>query len=388
MRPTLVSLHRWVGLTIGLLWSIQGLTGGLFVFSREVDRLVGPRPTAGAMVSLDKLIAAGDAVTGGRPVTRMAVTDAHRDVVALYYVDGAETKRATLIDGATARPLGARELEPATPFTGSASRWLYMVHETLNAGERGKALVGFSGLFLLSAAVTGLVLGWPRPGKARAAFDYRRWRGPIQKLFGWHRALGLLTATVFCVVASTGVFLAFPGPLREAFSRISSFQTSFNPMHAKAAPGAAVMPDMGPEHAGMDMAPVFITPQRALDIAMTRFPHAVWVRVFMPTKGIPVYSVRLRQPGELRAWIGTTLVSMNAYSGQVVDVYDGRRAPFINRLLDALFSIHNGEIAGLLGRVAVMLLGLSLPVLYVTGVLSWWKKQRLKAARRATSVSA
>jgi uncharacterized iron-regulated membrane protein len=37
---------------------------------------------------------------------------------------------------------------------------------------------------------------------------------------------------------------------------------------------------------------------------------------------------------------------------------------------------HNGEAFGLPGRLAILLSGLSLPLLYVTGLRIWWRKRR------------
>jgi uncharacterized iron-regulated membrane protein len=109
---------------------------------------------------------------------------------------------------------------------------------------------------------------------------------------------------------------------------------------------------------------------------MARFPKAVWLRVFTPAPDAPVYSVRLRQPHERHGWIGTSSVAVDAMSGQVVDVYDSLHAPLANQVLDTAFALHNENIGGLAGRLCAMLVGLSLPALYVTGVWSWLAKRR------------
>ena len=100
----------------------------------------------------------------------------------------------------------------------------------------------------------------------------------------------------------------------------------------------------------------------------------------------PVYAVRLRQADEVRVWSGVTTVSLDPASGRILDVYDPLAAPLSNRLADAAFSVHSAEIGGIAGRVGLMLVGLTLPALYVTGILAWWKKRRRSARARGAGL--
>jgi uncharacterized iron-regulated membrane protein len=308
------------------------------------------------------------------------MVDSRRDMIAAYYKDAHDAPRAILVDAASAKAIGTRELEPATPFTGSASRWIYRTHMALDSGRTGETLLGFSGLFLFMSLAMGLWLGWPRAGRWAAAFTPSRWRGRRMQLFGWHRAAGLAAALGLAIVSLSGVYLAFPAQVRAMTARIAPFQASFSPMAMGGPQPMDALKDamkaMPAHHHPMAMGGP-IGPQQAVDIALQRFPKGRWVRVFTPTASAPVYSVRLRQPGEIRGWIGATSVTMDPDTGYVLDVYDAVHAPFANRLLDALFSIHNGELGGLPGRILVMLCGLSLPALYVTGVWAWLHRRRL-----------
>ncbi len=372
MRKALVTAHLWLGLTIGLLWALQGLTGALFVFSREADRLFLPTPSAGPMVSLDELVAAARAAAPDARITRLSVADKHQDTVNVLYDDRDGVKRAVVVDGASGKVVGMREMAPWTPFTGSASRWLYTTHLTLLGGDRGQTLVGISGLFLVSASILGLWIAWPRPGSWRAAFQWRRWSKLDHRLFGWHRAIGLLAGFLFIAMGLTGAFLALPEePVRQFAGRFMPYDPIFSQ--------AVMHHNHGPFRAP-DPATV-ISPQRALETALQRFPQAHWVRVFMPSVDMPIYIVRLYQPGEVRAWLGATEVLVNARDGQISGVYDALHAPVSNRIFDGSFDFHSGVLAGLPGRILIMLLGLSLPAMYVTGVWAWLRKRRRKAER-------
>ena len=37
MRRALVQVHLWLGLVVGLLWAVQGMTGASLAFSVSID---------------------------------------------------------------------------------------------------------------------------------------------------------------------------------------------------------------------------------------------------------------------------------------------------------------------------------------------------------------
>lgn len=373
MRKALVTAHLWLGLIIGFFWAVQGFTGALFVFSREMDRFFLPTPTSGSMVNLDALVAAARSVAPDAKITRLSVADRYQDTVNVLYDDTDGVKRAVVVDGASGTVVGAREMAPLTPFTGSASRWLYTTHLTLMGGDRGQTLVGISGLFLVTAALTGLWIAWPRRGSWKATFQWRRWRKLDHQLYGWHRALGLSAGVLFIAMGLTGAFLALPEePVRQFAARFVPYEPIFSQaiMHHNHGPFRTPDPT------------TVISPQRALETALEKFPKAHWVRVFMPSVDMPIYIVRLYQPGEIRAWLGATEVMVDARDGRVTGVFDALHAPVANKIFDGSFDFHSGALAAWPGRILIMLLGFSLPAMYVTGVWAWLRKRRRKATAR------
>ena len=124
---------------------------------------------------IDRLLARAEAAAG-TSITRIGIADARGDLLSAAYTDATGHGRAILLDAASGAVVSTREDEPASPLSGSASRWIYTLHEALLMGDRGETLVGVSGLLLLTATITGLWLGWPRRKKWRAVFAARRWR--------------------------------------------------------------------------------------------------------------------------------------------------------------------------------------------------------------------
>jgi uncharacterized iron-regulated membrane protein len=364
VRRLAVKLHLWLGLTVGLLWALQGLSGASLVFHREFDRWAHPERagSVGPMASLDALVAAATEAGGAAP-KRISVVDTRPDLVMADY-DGLDgTPRQLFLDAATARVVGERLYSPAAPGSGATSRFLYNLHERLTAGDTGEIIIGSSGLILFSSLALGLWIGWPRVWRGVAKI--RSWRSRAQKLYGWHRLVGLSAGFALLLVVPGGIYMIFSEPIRNAAAAVMPHKLPYKP---------APLPEGAPT--------LWIAPQAAFEAAAARFPEASFVRLAIPSAKAPVYAVRLLQPDEVRAWSGTTTVTVDAHSGAVLDVYDPLTAPLSNRIGDAAFSIHNGEIAGTIGRLLVMLAGLSLPTFYVTGVWLWLAKRRRSAAAR------
>lgn len=363
MRKILARIHIWLGISVGLFWAVQGLTGAMLVFHREADRLSGPVATAGPMVSLD-LIAARSAAKASGPIERIAIIDRAGDLLTAEYHDPDGEAHALIVDAATAEIVGQRELEPVSPASGSFSQWLYQLHQSLLRGEEQDAIIGISGSILLVAVVAGLKVAWPRRGAWRATFSWSRWRSVDQRLYGWHRAIGLIAGLILLVTVPCGIYLVFAAEIRPAL--------------------AAVVPHSLPYKApSLDATPLdSISPQSALVVAQVGFPEAAFVSLAMPTEMSPTYGIRMRQDEEPRLWAGVTNVIVDAASGRALDVYDPLDAPLSNRIADLLFAIHNGEVGGIGGRIVIMLVGLSLAMLYVIGLWGWWRRKQRRRNNR------
>lgn len=344
LRRFLVQAHLWLGLTIGLVWALQGLTGALLVFHRELDTMTAGA-ASGPIAPLSTILANAEA-HAGRPIDMVSLGNPAGTVLV------ASTRGHTVrVEAATGRVIDAWQGE-------GAWRLIYELHEELLLHDGGKTLIGTSGLLLVTAALTGLWLGWPRGRSWTLAFRPSHWRTARQRLYGWHRMAGLLVALALVIVPLAGAAMAFGSSLRPWLARHAGYQL---PYRAEGPlPATIVSPDM------------------ARAAAQARFPGARFVRLMRPSEKTPAYVIRLLQPGEVRSWSGTTSVTVDPATGRVLAAYDPLGAPFANRLYDAAFSIHNGELGGLFGRVLILLAGLALPTLYVTGLLAWARKRRAR----------
>lgn len=361
LRRILSAAHLVLGLTLGLVWALQGLTGAMLVFHREFDRVVTGAWQANGSVSaaevpLDRTLAMAREKLSGPPES-IGVIDGDSSLLTVNYVDPTGNRRGLIIDAANGKILQERNWRPQSPADGNFTRWIYDLHHHLLLGEVGGMLLGLSGLILVLSACWGTYLAWPRRKQWKQAFAVSRWRTRRQRIWGWHRATGLIAGIALIIVALSGASMDFGKQLRAFSSAYLPYRKPFGPTLVQ-------------------VAEVPIAPQRALEIAREQLPKAAFVALSLPTEKSPVYRVRLRQPGEWRSWSGTSVVTIDPANGEMLDVYDAAAAPWTNRILESAFAIHSGEAAGLGGRLLVMLAGIALPLLYATGLWTWIRRRR------------
>ena len=341
-------LHRYVSLTLAVLWLLQAVTGCLIVFRWDLD---------------DAGVAGGrspfDAVAMGQALDEMS-TRPGIDVSSVWASNPAANRfdisysnhghdRSMHVDG-SGRDL--RDRADADLWHGGIWDRLSDLHMDLMQGDMGRVFIGLSGLCLLTNLGLGLKLAWPRAGMWLKALRPPKGRAPQAQLYGWHRMLGLVMVVPAIVVVTAGCLLAFDDPIAAVFK------------------ADVPTPQVAPPVAGPP-----ITPSRALAAAMTAMPGARLSGFSFPGSN-PYYRVRVRAPGEIPRLWGMTTIYVGVTDGRVLSLYDARRLHSAPRvLLDTIYPLHTGQIGGLLGRLIVMLAGLSLIAMLGLGVGLWWVRR-------------
>jgi uncharacterized iron-regulated membrane protein len=242
--------------------------------------------------------------------------------------------------------------------SGSRNVFAFVIelHQSLLAGKRGRWIVGLSGLLLISSLALGLRSAWPKEGRWRAALWPKKGRSPHGRLLGWHRSLGLVFALPALVLFAAGTALAY--------------KDSLSPIIGARPPTMAANPSTQFRSTGFENAV-----EAAFAAAHTRRLSAVE----MPADEDATYRIRVLAPGEHRRAFGTTTIFIDARSGAVRGVFPPFSQPIGQRLINALYAIHTGEIGGPAGRLLVLAVGAWLMTMLVLGLRMWLLKTRNSA---------
>lgn len=358
-RKALFNLHLYVGLLLGVLLALAGLSGSVLVFRAEIDQLLDGEllrvPVRGRPLPLQAVVAAVQAKYPDQAIRNVFPPQSEGQTCRVQL---AGAGLSAYVDPYSGTVLGARA--PRETLTG----FLHALHADLLGGETGRTAVGIIGLLLLTLGATGLILWWP--GRERLLRGLRvQWRSNWKRVnFDLHRVLGVLALPLIVLSSGTGVALVFSGFFTRAVT-----------------PPRPVIPNVIVPAGGTPMPLDALV--KAADAAL---PGTQTTRIAIPATPQSPLVVRKRLPSESHP-NGMSFVHVDPYSGAMLAVEDVRRATAAARVLNWRFPLHVGSIGGLATRVAAVIGGLALPALTVTGYLMWWNRTRSKRrARRGQSV--
>lgn len=346
-------VHRWLGLTAGLLLAVIGLSGAALVFREEIDRTLNPHLLRVAPMSTrapvsEPLQAAVDVVARAYPgeqPTRIRMPRAPNGTLEVWL--GVEPSRYAYVDPKQGTLLGARR--PTEFLTGV----LFLLHTKMLVGEAGHLAVGVCGLVLVLLGSSGLVVWWPGRSRLRAATTVA-WRGSRKRvIYDLHRSVGFYASAFLVLAGVTGASLVFHGAFQGAI------------YWAARTPPAPTAP-----RATSPQASPAVTLDSLVAVAQRAQPHGTISYLYLPLRPQDTFRVRQRLAPELHP-NGKSFVHLDPRSGAVLAVEDGVAAPSGARVYSALYPLHIGALGGVSTRMLAVAVGLSPALLFATGVAIW-----------------
>lgn len=370
MRRRFFQLHKYAGLTLGILLSVMGLSGSLLVFYTTLDERLTPALQFEAgnqkapleAVASNAIQAVGLEIDPARIYLSTHPNQPH--MVRFRNPDSDAGPIQVHVNPYTAEVLAVRVWGQYT------MTFIYYLHHSLLAGEYGHYLVGALGVVMLFFIISGVVIWWPRKQRWRRAFTIKRDGGSFRFLFDLHKTTGIYLALLLLVSASTGFSLVFHEPVDKLVETF--FQTIEYPS-PKSSINSQPVPNTKP------------TADQILAQAQQVFPDASPRRLYYPRTELDAFSVSFNQPGEAWSHYGATMVWLDQYSGETLATWNPLTNPAGNTILSWMFPLHNGDALGLAGRWLMVLLGLAPALLFATGVTLWLRKRRPAKAGRGNT---
>lgn len=363
-RRLWLTMHLYLGLSLGLVFVMAGITGSLLVFYVELDEQLNPALQISAETANQPLQSYANIVH--------ALQHAHPQRQGAWRLEMPRHNQAMLTaryykPTETAHLHFAPILVSVNPYTATviSSRfwgetvmtWLYDLHYTLLLDMTGKTIMAIIGGLLLVSLMTGLYLWWPSPGKWRTALTIKRGSSPQRLVYDLHKINGVYALGFLLLLLLTGILLELPDFFNPLISRIS-------PLHQNPTPQSI-------NHVGQQP----INADQAVAIAQQRYPNATLRWLETPADPQGSYRIWLYQHGEPSERFPKTIVWVDQYSGQILTT----RAPINQSAGDTfitwLHPLHSGEIAGLTGRWLIFFSGWIPLILYITGFWRWQQKR-------------
>jgi uncharacterized iron-regulated membrane protein len=361
LRPALLWVHRWLGLTAGLLLMLNALTGALMLGARPLDRWVNAAlfsvpPTAQSQ-PLESLRGALEAEFG--PGSRFTLRPPRAaDESVLVYVRSPAWDGQVYFNPATGERLGARG------ETEGFANSLFEFHSALLLGDTGKAVLAVNVLTMAGMLFTGLWLWWPK--RWAAGFNVQLRRGLLRGLFDLHRVAGAVLGVWVLVCVGTGAWMAWR-PMSQWVTQIAGQKAVKPPKLPAEVPALASGP-----RATLDA--MVATANAALPGGVAGFVQWPDTRDGLQTP------VRIRKKlADDPHPNGLSSVWLHPQSGAVLRVDRWDALDPGTRSYAWVYPLHSGQLAGALGVVATAAGGLVLFGFGLSGTWLWWLRRRTRA---------
>ncbi|MFB2923825.1 PepSY-associated TM helix domain-containing protein [Aerosakkonema funiforme] len=370
LRKLALVLHRYIGITVGILLIAICLTGSLLVFGNEIDRFLNPQllqvVPQPERVSLQYVV---NRVNSVYPNLKIESIDIPQNPTAVYRVwSESKDKQVVFIyvNPYNGSILGSRLKEK------TLMNFLVELHINFLAGKIGSVVVGICGMLLLVLCVSGLVL-WTGWQKFMQGFKIR-WKAPSKLLnYDIHKVLGMLSVAFLLLIVSTGVAMSFFSQFEQAVYALTS--TSLPVVPTKSNPAA--------DRQTLPVDRILENANQALPVAQT-----IWVNIPADSTGLYRVGKRFSQDTSLSSASSDSQIYVDQYTGKVWRVNTAHKGPLATKIVYSLYPLHIGSYGGLGMRIIYVLVGLAPTGLFITGFVLWrhrqWSIARRQAAMKVT----
>ncbi|QTD56882.1 PepSY-associated TM helix domain-containing protein [Parasphingorhabdus cellanae] len=362
LRKINATLHAWVGALCAIFIILVTISGMAIAFSGPLMHL-----ETGAFPKIEAISTAADPDLAA--MVAAARTEAGETFLPLGYL-GPHAEIATdipMIYGMSAPPDAGGEVQIVSinPGTNEAitnfyldRTWTHLLidfHYELLAGDIGEVIVAVLGLILSILAFVGIYLWWPvRRGfwmKAKRFSLKGNWNS---KSFSLHSFFGFWCALLIVIWGLTGTYWSKPdwGPA------IIKPQTDILP--------EAVVERM--ENATCDGT---VSIGQATGLALATYPGTRILEAEFAAPWQPYHILYLsklddldKRDGDRRVWVSSSCANM-VHKEQVLGL--GKLGAINN-------AIHSGDTFGAMRQPVILIVGLTLLLLSITGLIVWFKR--------------
>jgi len=358
-RTLVLQLHRWTGLTVGLVLVFMAVTGSLIAYRPALEPVVNRDlltvPACTARVPLDALAQNARAVHPEGELDYIRITAGEEGATRIPAVQVRIAERPAqddlFLDPCTGKVLGQR-----ARYDGALGT-LELLHR-FRFMEGGSLITGTSALLLIFVlAGGGLYMWWPRRARAiKASLRTNPRLKGRERTLNRHKVVGLYASLIVALSALTGLPQAFD------WYRNGVYRITGSPLPAK-------HPKSAPAH-GARRLPMEAYWQRAQALvpapreALLHFPAKPDdpVEIFLIARDAPHANAR-------------TMLFLDAYSGKTLRFTPYADSSAGHKLYFWTISWHTGQVGGIFGPLVLLFGALSIPVLAYTGFSSYLRRK-------------
>ncbi|MBF6332046.1 PepSY-associated TM helix domain-containing protein [Nocardia transvalensis] len=383
VRRTLIAIHRWSALILGIVLVIQTTSGAILLYHAELFRTQHAsfyRHTEGPpVIDLEGAVALVRSEDPGFDAGWVGTDGGvfvvgNRDYTAAYAVDP-----------------GTGRLNEEVDLTGGVLGWLVNLHDCAFGCLRysgalpmlneqapliditwAATILVVLGLLLVMLTVSGTIIWWPSLKRLSHGLRVRWRKGRFARDRDLHNVIGILAVPFLLMWGITGVTIEWPAAERvvlRAMGGEANEQTD-----DVYVPRPASLPR-----------PVSIS--EATTVALREAPGRL-AYLMLPSESTPYYRAAVAgaySPYEHRAFYsGDVLVYINASDSSDIRSDTSHRRPLANTFYAKVFEpAHFGWLVNPWWRLVWLIFGLAPLALAITGLSTWLFRRNTRRRKRA-----
>lgn len=365
MRKFWHKIHLWLGLSVGTIVVLMGLTGSSLVFYKFLEEKI----YSDVFLVKDYQIAQQITITKALEIAEAKYPDKtvlgvfpprHKNATYIAYrswkIDPNKSEFSLISIHPVSGEILGEKIWGQTVMT-----FIYDLHYTLLMPKYGKIIVGFIGIFFLLTMFVGIYLWIPQNGNFKQALWFKKGAGSHRRNLDIHRVSGIYPMIILVVIAFSGIYMCFP-------KQVKSIVSVFSTLSSDVARETKIVENKNDK---------IISYDQALKAAQKEFPDYKVTDFDRPNDENPIV-VSFKSPDHPRENYGYNQVLIHPYTGEVIALRKYSDASLGDKFIAWQFPLHNGEAFGIVGRCIIFIMGFIPAILYVTGILMWLKGRSAK----------
>ena len=362
-------VHKWSSLVCTAFMLLLCLTGLPLIFHHQIGHLLGTEVEAPALpagtprVSLDRVM---EVAIGRYPGKQGMFVSQETDDDRIWYVTLADTPtsasdlKQVAVDARTGQALAEPKLDEGIMHI------IHSLHVDLFAGLPGTLFLGFMGLLLMAAIVSGVVLYAPFMRKLDFG-TVRHDHAPRTRWLDLHNMLGIVTLAWASVVTLTGIINTLADPVIDLWrnDQVSQMTAQYK--------GLPPPERLGSLQAALDAA---VVAQPGMKVRFIAFPGTTFSSPHH-------YGVFLRGDAPLTARLFTPVL----VDAQTTKVTDSRPLPWYVSALLLSQPLHFGDYGGLAMQLLWAALDIATIIVLGSGLYLWLRRGPRRPAKAGAAMA-
>ncbi|WP_047491879.1 PepSY domain-containing protein [Terriglobus sp. TAA 43] len=349
LRRALFQVHLWLGVLLSLYVIVIGFSGSVLVWEDELQARAfrGQSYDAAHVLPASQIVKTVANAYPKEPLYYLMWPQENTPVYTAYLHTENKGQHIVRLNATTGE---------IVPIRGGFIDWVHDLHIYLLMGQTGFIVNCVMGIGLLVLSISGVVLWWPGL-RAWARGFYMNLRAGWKRInFDAHNAIGIWTLLIVSWWGFTAIAFLLPAQVMKAVSVISPVKAMRQPDVPK------------PQHVG-----AAVTLQTIADRSNQLNPSAFLSGVSPPDAPGQNYVVYMDSlaPGDF----SHRFIHTFAADGQLLSTWHyGEKQSLGDWILWLVYPLHFGTLWGTWVKVIWSALGMSLPILSITGLLMYWNR--------------